>query len=100
MFIKTTQTLVPCSRSPAVPSSHFPGSSSARSFPKKKKKKRGKENFLCRRLPGKLLCRVGWSRVEYELYPNMVLMTEQADRPVTPLPAPEQLPNRDSRGNR
>ncbi|XP_037341456.2 GRAM domain-containing protein 2B-like isoform X2 [Pungitius pungitius] len=30
----------------------------------------------------------------------MVLMTEQADRPVTPLPAPEQLSGRDSRGNR
>ncbi|KAM8828868.1 GRAM domain-containing protein 2B-like [Spinachia spinachia] len=30
----------------------------------------------------------------------MVLMTEQADRPVTPLPAPEQLSSRDSRGNR
>lgn len=31
---------------------------------------------------------------------NMVLMTEPADRPLTPLPAPEQLFNRDSRGNR
>ncbi|XP_051269548.1 GRAM domain-containing protein 2B isoform X2 [Dicentrarchus labrax] len=30
----------------------------------------------------------------------MVLMTEQADRPLTPLSAPEQLFNKDSRGNR
>ncbi|XP_034752673.1 GRAM domain-containing protein 2B-like isoform X1 [Etheostoma cragini] len=30
----------------------------------------------------------------------MVLMTEQADRPLTPLSAPEKLSNRDSRGNR
>ncbi|KAF1377798.1 hypothetical protein PFLUV_G00204480 [Perca fluviatilis] len=30
----------------------------------------------------------------------MVLMTEQEDRPLTPLSAPEKLSNRDSRGNR
>ncbi|XP_049460357.1 GRAM domain-containing protein 2B-like [Epinephelus fuscoguttatus] len=30
----------------------------------------------------------------------MVLMTEQADRPLTPLSTPEQLFNKDSRGNR
>ncbi|KAK2888045.1 GRAM domain-containing protein 2B-like [Channa argus] len=30
----------------------------------------------------------------------MVLVNEQGDRPLTPLPAPEQLSNRDSRGNR
>ncbi|XP_042337690.1 GRAM domain-containing protein 2B-like [Plectropomus leopardus] len=30
----------------------------------------------------------------------MVLMTEQADRPLTPLSAPEQLSNKDSRGTR
>ncbi|KAM8744126.1 GRAM domain-containing protein 2B-like [Acanthopagrus schlegelii] len=30
----------------------------------------------------------------------MVLMAEQADRPLTPLSSPEQLSNRDSRGNR
>ncbi|KAM6901778.1 GRAM domain-containing protein 2B-like isoform 3-T3 [Lycodopsis pacificus] len=30
----------------------------------------------------------------------MVLMTEQADRPLTPLPAPDQLFRRDSRGTR
>ncbi|KAI3362110.1 hypothetical protein L3Q82_012439, partial [Scortum barcoo] len=38
-------------------------------------------------------------RLKYELQ-NMVLMTEQADRPLTPLSAPEQLFSKDSRGNR
>lgn len=38
-----------------------------------------------------------WAR--YEVW-NMVLMTEQADRPLTPLFSPEQLLCKDSRGTR